>query len=58
MTVNDIKNLSYQELEDLMDGMNRNAQAEKEMIENGGEPAEQGTMQDLLDMAMSGDGSF
>ena len=41
-----------------MDGMNRNAQAEKEMIENGGEPAEQGTMQDLLDMAMSGDGSF
>lgn len=58
MTVSDIKNLSYRELEDLMDGMNRNAQAEREMIENGGESAEQGTMQDLLDMAMNGEGNF
>ena len=50
--------MSYRQLSDLMDGLHRNAEAEREMIENGGEPAKQGDMQDLLDMAMSGQGNF
>lgn len=58
MTVRDVKELSYPELEELMEGMQKNAAAEKEMIENGGEPVEHGDMQDLLDLAMRGQGDF
>ncbi len=61
MTVRDIEDLSFPELEDLLEGLNKNAEREKAEIEgisDGGGEVHQKTMQDLLDLAMSGKGDF
>lgn len=56
MTVHDINNLSYPELEKLMDGLNKNSEEERKMIENGGS-SKKGTAEDLLS-ALGGTGGF
>lgn len=61
MTVRDIEDLSFPELEDLLEGLNKNAEREKAEIEgisNGGGEVHQKSMQDLLDLAVKGEGSF
>lgn len=56
MTVRDIGELSFVELEDLMDGMEKYAKREKEYIENGGK--ERKNANDLLDLIQSGKTGF
>ena len=56
MTVRDIGDLSFVELEDLMDGMEKYAKREKEYIENGGKPKKDAN--DLLEMIQSGRNGF
>ena len=63
MTVRDIEDLSFPELEDLLEGLNKNAEREKAEIEgisddNGGGEVNHKSMQDLLDLAIKGDGEF
>lgn len=61
MTVRDIENLSFPELEDLLEGLDKNAKREKEELgelgEGGGEVNHK-SMQDLLNLAIDGKGEF
>ena len=56
MTIRDVDLLSYPELEKLMDGLNKNADEERKMYENGGS-AKKGNAEDLLS-ALGGTGGF
>lgn len=61
MTVRDIEDLSYPELESLLEGLNKNAEREKAEIEgisNGDGEVNHKSMQDLLDLAIEGKGDF
>lgn len=56
MTPTDIGNLSYPELEALLDGMTKNSEREKEALENG--TTIHGDADDLLDFIGTNGGGF
>ncbi len=56
MTPTDIGNLSYPELEALLDGMTKNSEREKAQLEGG--ETKSGDADDLLDFIGGSDGGF
>ncbi len=56
MTPTDIGNLSYPELEALLDGMTKNSEREKAQLEGGS--TKKGDVNDLLDFIGGTDGGF
>ena len=56
LTVRDIEDLSFVEFEDLVDGLNKNAEREKEYIKNGGKRTK--NAEDLLSKIQAGFNGF